>query len=376
MPLETGSYIGDLVSTNPVSSDTVGAGDDHLRLIKSTLKATFPFMGGPAWRQRVVSASTTITASTENMTHFITTDNVNLNLPDGATAGNGWMGVIFPAVAGTTVHLVPAGTDSINAVTATASVQHGTVGLLFGTGGVWYLHKVPRYDGNSLSVPGGATISGSVVMGGTLAVAGAVSISGNVVMNSGLYVAGAGGITVSAGVICANIEIQAGATSFIDFKNSILDDFDVRLVLTSDDVLEITTGNASASGLTLDSYAVYNRGNANGTVSQSGGIPTGALIEYGSNASGEYARFANNVQICWRTVATGQYTPTSHGHAAAFSAAPKVNITVDAIVSMLVSSVAVDATSFQIQPALTHDGLTLTSTVNATMRCVAVGPWF
>lgn len=35
-----------------------------------------------------------------------------------------------------------------------------------------------------------------------------------------------------------------------------------------------------------------------GTVSQSGGIPTGAVVERGSNANGEYVRFADGTQIC------------------------------------------------------------------------------
>lgn len=35
-----------------------------------------------------------------------------------------------------------------------------------------------------------------------------------------------------------------------------------------------------------------------GPVSQSGGLPTGKLIENGSNANGEYMRFANGLQIC------------------------------------------------------------------------------
>jgi hypothetical protein len=35
-----------------------------------------------------------------------------------------------------------------------------------------------------------------------------------------------------------------------------------------------------------------------GPVSQSGGIPTGAIVERGSNANGEYVRFADGTQIC------------------------------------------------------------------------------
>ena len=37
MALETGSYIDDLVVTNPVAGDDVAQGDDHLRLIKTIL---------------------------------------------------------------------------------------------------------------------------------------------------------------------------------------------------------------------------------------------------------------------------------------------------------------------------------------------------
>lgn len=46
MPLETGTFIDSLVATNPLGSDAKSAGDDHLRLVKSTLKATFPNING------------------------------------------------------------------------------------------------------------------------------------------------------------------------------------------------------------------------------------------------------------------------------------------------------------------------------------------
>ena len=35
-----------------------------------------------------------------------------------------------------------------------------------------------------------------------------------------------------------------------------------------------------------------------GVVSMSGGVPAGAMMEYGSNANGDYWRFANGMQIC------------------------------------------------------------------------------
>lgn len=39
-----------------------------------------------------------------------------------------------------------------------------------------------------------------------------------------------------------------------------------------------------------------------GTVSQAGGVPTGAIVEAGSNANGQYSRWADGTQICTRQV--------------------------------------------------------------------------
>ena len=63
MGLETGTYISDLVATNPAASDPKSQGDDHLRLIKSTLLATLP-----------------------NVTGAITPTHTELNYVDGVTS--------------------------------------------------------------------------------------------------------------------------------------------------------------------------------------------------------------------------------------------------------------------------------------------------
>ena len=54
-----------------------------------------------------------------------------------------------------------------------------------------------------------------------------------------------------------------------------------------------TTANAAA-----DAIGAFRRGTLLGTVSQSAGVPTGAVIERGSNANGQYVRFADGTQIC------------------------------------------------------------------------------
>ncbi|MFG0268435.1 phage tail protein [Pseudomonas sp. zjy_14] len=66
-----------------------------------------------------------------------------------------------------------------------------------------------------------------------------------------------------------------------------------------------TGGNTAAlarSGLGLKAAAVAD---IVGTVSQSGGAPTGAVMEIGSNANGHYVKFACGLMICF---GTGTYT--------------------------------------------------------------------
>ena len=46
MALESTTYISGLVVTNPTSSDNISDGDNHIRLLKSTVKATFPNLTG------------------------------------------------------------------------------------------------------------------------------------------------------------------------------------------------------------------------------------------------------------------------------------------------------------------------------------------
>lgn len=75
MALETGTFISDLVETNPVSTDGLAQTDDHLRLIKSTLKATFPNITG----------TLTVTQDELNTLDGITSSTAELNKLDGYT---------------------------------------------------------------------------------------------------------------------------------------------------------------------------------------------------------------------------------------------------------------------------------------------------
>lgn len=46
MAIETATYISDLVSTNPATADFIYEGDDHIRLVKAVVKASFPNVTG------------------------------------------------------------------------------------------------------------------------------------------------------------------------------------------------------------------------------------------------------------------------------------------------------------------------------------------
>ena len=46
MALESGTYINSLVSTNPAATDGLAQADDHMRLIKATILASFPNITG------------------------------------------------------------------------------------------------------------------------------------------------------------------------------------------------------------------------------------------------------------------------------------------------------------------------------------------
>jgi hypothetical protein len=73
MALESGTYINSLNAANPASTDGLGQADDHIRLIKSAIKATFPNLDGPV----------TATVANLNNTTAIPSALTDLGISDG-----------------------------------------------------------------------------------------------------------------------------------------------------------------------------------------------------------------------------------------------------------------------------------------------------
>jgi Protein of unknown function (DUF2793) len=65
---------------------------------------------------------------------------------------------------------------------------------------------------------------------------------------------------------------------------------------------------ADSAGLWGDPISFVTQATLLGPVSQSAGAPTGAVIERGSNANGDYVRFADGTQICTQSVSLGGAT--------------------------------------------------------------------
>ena len=76
---------------------------------------------------------------------------------------------------------------------------------------------------------------------------------------------------------------------------------------------------------------LFKSDNILGTVSQSAGVPTGAIIERGSNGNGEYVRLADGTQICWHYALAvwGSSSALAYNWImpAAFSVRPNIQLT-------------------------------------------------
>ena len=91
MTVEAASTINDLVSANPPGGDSKSEGDNHIRVLKTVLKATFPSLAGTFGRVQSKTISYNL-AATDNYT-MVVLNGANLILGTAVTAatfGNGF----------------------------------------------------------------------------------------------------------------------------------------------------------------------------------------------------------------------------------------------------------------------------------------------
>lgn len=152
-----------------------------------------------------------------------------------------------------------------------------------------------------------------------------------------------------------------------------------------------TGANAAAVWTELDvsspASAAYRRGNILGTVTQSSGVPTGNLFEYGTNANGSYVKFADGTQICWYiATVTNQALNSANGsyfyfgdrtvtYAASFSATPVV--TVGTFNRQSSRGWGTTSSSGTVSAVISgHTPISSASGANVEISYTAVGRWF
>lgn len=121
-------------------------------------------------------------------------------------------------------------------------------------------------------------------------------------LNSGASIAVERG-TINAGSIwylATSGDISVGSTGLL-FSNEHPDASEtakgVSRFATAAEVDAASLNNVAVAPDKLTNH--YRRGNLIGAVGQSGGVPTGAVIEHGENANGLYIKFADGTMICY-----------------------------------------------------------------------------
>lgn len=153
--------------------------------------------------------------------------------------------------------------------------------------------------------------------------------------------------------------------------------------LAFDPASGIATGAAvqqSASDTTPGRLArvdhTYGPENLVGTVSQSGGTPTGAVIESASNANGNYTRFADGTQVCWYSeFPTLSNAPAIWTFPAVF-ASGDVAVVASANMSSAAQLVSVSGQTASTVDVRSWDAASGSEAVAPSAHIIAYGRWF
>lgn len=180
MSLETATYVGDLVATNPTATDLRSQGDDQIRLVKSALQATLPNASKPFYfpTTEIITANETVVAADQNKTFLAdtTSGSIVLTLPALASGDAGWEVFLIKTNTGTNpVFIAPAsGTIQSGAISGLSRTRRCIPGVktrIFWTGTAWIAERTVNapvgalldFSGASLPVgyewPNGQTLS-------------------------------------------------------------------------------------------------------------------------------------------------------------------------------------------------------------------------
>lgn len=248
MGLESATFINGLVESNPTSSDNANQGDNHLRLIKSTLKATFPNLTGA------------VTATQADLNSIATKLNLSGGTLTGALTGTtaNFTGGITGTLTGGTASVAESGTNLYftNARARAAISAAGDLSYNSATG-------VISFSATAAPVISVAGRTGSVVLTTSDVSEGLTNLYfTNARARAAISVAGAGSYNSTTGVITVNADAVtsvAGRTGAI--------------TLAIGDITSLqTTLDGKAAASHTHSYLPLSGGSLSGSLSVTGTI--------------------------------------------------------------------------------------------------------
>jgi hypothetical protein len=268
----------------------------------------------------------------------------SLTLGAAATLGAGFACVVVNSGSGT-ITLTRSGSDQIDGAT-TAALAAGRAALVVSTGTAWITMAMPTTAAAALGLAHGGTGATTAAAArtnlglGTAAPAtlttSASDATAGRVTQVGDFGLGGNAVQLSGSDSLASRNLQTGTYSYQSANITDGPEGSASWVRTVRvELLPATlVGGGNARRLWWDSRSsgtgtqrlwfgsnqnndaivwreVFHQGTLLGTVSQTGGVPTGAVIERGSNANGSFVRFADGTQICTRYVTIDALTATT-----------------------------------------------------------------
>ncbi len=273
MALESGTYLDDLVNTNPTASDNVSQGDDHLRLIKRVLKNSFPSVDA-AVNAIHTGTSAPSTSIAQGLLWVDTTNNV-LKLYDGSS----W--VVLPVSPATSYKLM--GSLTAGWTMPTADGTDGQVMKTDGSGAFTFVNP-----GSVLTAGEGIDISTNTISGEDAS----DSNKGIATFNTANFANSSGDITIKDGGV-ANAELVNSSITVSDGSNSTATALGGTItyaagegidVAESSGTITVSGEDASDSNKGIATFNTANFANSSGDITiKDGGVANAELANMAAN---------------------------------------------------------------------------------------------
>lgn len=307
MGLEVGSYIADLVASNPTGgSDYVSSGDDHLRLIKSVLQNTFPNATRGFYFESVASKTSNYTTLATDQNRLIKMDasggSRTVSLLSAATAGQGFkLAVEKTDNSANIVYLDGAGAQTIGgSATWALTEQYDTVHIM-SDGNNWVVlgSNISRDVLNPTTV-NATTVNADDFVGGDASLSNLVATTGTI------------------GSLQATTMICGGAT----FSGTVTINTLNLASLNSTPIGNATPSSGAFTTFSASVSAALPNTTVTGTLAVSssfsaGSIGTGSIscsgITCSGTISGAFSGSLSGSSVSVSTVNTGSMTATGNG---------------------------------------------------------------